>query len=184
MDVDAKKHIDWQQSCILPSEEVILNQCRVQEVPATGQDELILGAEASGLQLQIPLNLRGRSRSPADQRRARLAALAAQMAEEKEEHERRMTAERLQIAALGRQLEEKKRMRQAQKQKEEEALKAAREEEKRQEEEERQLNVALSESRKAYDEEALRIQKEMEGLQRTLQLQRSLEDVDECPARQ
>ena len=31
MDVDAKKHIDWQQSCILPSEEVILNQCRVQE---------------------------------------------------------------------------------------------------------------------------------------------------------
>ena len=69
MDVDAKKHNDWQQCCILPSEEYILNQCRVQEV--TGQDELVLGAEASGLQLQAPLNARGRSRSPADQQRAR-----------------------------------------------------------------------------------------------------------------
>ena len=179
MEEDAKRHDEWLQCCILPSEEFILNQCRIQEVPTTDQDELLLGAEASGLQLQGPLNVRGRSRSPADQQRARLAALAAQMAKEKEEHERRMTAERLQIAALGRQLEEKKRMRQALKQKEEEARKAAREEEKRQEEEERQVNLAILQSRKAYDEEALRSQKEMEDLRRTLQLQRTLEDVDE-----
>ena len=147
MDEDAKKNIDWQQCCILPSEDYIINHCRVQDkkgrsditlassgeaqeekrcntgtdpsppAPMTGQDELLLGAEASGLQLRIPQNVRGRSRSPADQQHARLAALATQMAKEKEEHERRMAAQRQQIAAMGRQVQDNKRMRQPQKKK-------------------------------------------------------------------
>ena len=120
-DKDAKDNIDWQHCCILPTGEYIINhegkRCNMgtdASVPAstTGQDKLLLGAEASGLQLQVPLNVRGRSKSPADQQRALLEAQAAQMAKEKEEHEKRMTAQRQQIAAMGHQVQENKKMRQ------------------------------------------------------------------------
>ena len=109
-------------------------------------------------------------RSQADQQRARLEALAEQMAKDKE-HEKRVAAQKKQIAAMGRQVQENKSMRQIQKQKQEEALKVAREEEKRLlEENERELNLVLLESRKAYDEEAQRHRNELEGLQKLLQL--------------
>ena len=115
-----------------------------------------------GLQLVIPPNLRSRSRSPADQQRARLEAMASQMAKDKEEHEKRMAEERKEIAALKAKVQENNKARQMQKQKQEEALRAAREEEERmaEEEEERQMSLALIESRKAFDKEAQRNKEE------------------------
>ena len=113
MDKDARGNLEWQQTCIWPSENFILTHAREPEkrnigditiassgeaqeekrcnvetdltapAPTTGQDDLQLGAEASGLQLVIPPNLRGRSRSPADQQRARLEALASQINKER-----------------------------------------------------------------------------------------------------
>ena len=79
----------------------------VAPVATTSQDGLQLGAEASCMQLQIPANLRGRLRSPAEQHRAHLEALAKQMAERKD-HERRAAAQRRQIAAMDRQVQENK----------------------------------------------------------------------------
>ena len=89
MDKDARACIEWQQACILPTQNYIINHAREPEkrsigdtsiassgeiqtekrcnteanlgtsAPTTGQDNLQLGVEASGFQLVIPTNLRG-----------------------------------------------------------------------------------------------------------------------------
>ena len=152
MEVDAKDNIDMQKSGIFPSEDFIMGQCRTKDshpTPTATQDELQLGADASSLIPPILPNQTTHLTSLADQRHARREALAEQMAKEREDHEKRMAAERRQIAAMKHQIQKnEEKRRQLQMQKEEEALKAAREEERRLEEEnERQPHQALLESR-------------------------------------